>query len=196
LVTAPTLPPNSAGVFGRVVGPDGTAITGAKVEALDPNLATIQSATTAEDGAYQLIVPILAQRVPTEPVRILNAGTVAAGATLARSAATLASPAVGAPGIAGSVAGAAAGVTGPTAGTSAASATGSGTTDATAAAAPASLTVTLRASSAGMATLTSTEHLVLQVGTSVVRQLTLMPLAAAPPPQPVPPPLPVAPSKS
>jgi hypothetical protein len=58
LVEAPVLPPNSAGVFGRVVGADGAGIAGAVVEALDAKLAPIKHATTQDGGAYQLVLTI------------------------------------------------------------------------------------------------------------------------------------------
>ena len=53
---APSLPANAAGVFGRVVGPDGIGIVGALIEALDPNGKPVQRAASRDGGAWQLVL--------------------------------------------------------------------------------------------------------------------------------------------
>ncbi len=172
VVTAPTLPPNSASVIGRVVGTDGTGIVGAQVEALDANLSSVKVATTTDGGAYQLILPVGAQGTPSTSVPVQNAGTVVTNVAAVRNVATVA-VADGTTTVAGSTAVQAAG-------------TGTSTSAANATTPPAaSLTVTLSASAPGRTTLTGTEKLTLQAGTTVVRQLALLPLPVAPLPPPV-----------
>lgn len=57
-IDPPELPPESAAVYGRVVGPAGAGIVGAAVVALDANLSGLAKDASREGGAYRLVLSL------------------------------------------------------------------------------------------------------------------------------------------
>jgi hypothetical protein len=178
LVESPVLPPNSAGVFGRVVDSDGVGIVGAVVEALDAKLAPIQHATTQDGGTYQLVLTVGVSSAREAGNTEVGRDSPAAGSSpTAQPAPTTRDSAA---------------VPGPPAATALPPPppTQPPPTQPPPAPPPPTLSVSLRATVAGKATLTSPEVLTLHVGDTVFRQLEMTALPSTPPPPPAPPPAP------